>query len=84
MSLSLTSSFFDFFFFFFTQKSGTLAYCIDGEEGTLQEGESIVIPPYRPHTFWNDVASGTDLVVHITVRGGDNPGFDETFGEHCP
>ncbi|WVQ91584.1 hypothetical protein IAS59_005385 [Cryptococcus gattii] len=63
----------------FYVKSGTLAYCIDGEEGTLQEGESIIIPPYRPHTFWNDVASGTDLVVHITVRGGDNPGFDETF-----
>lgn len=24
--------------------------------------------------FWNDPSTGTDLVVDITVRGGDNPG----------
>jgi hypothetical protein len=29
--------------------------------------------------FWSDPAAGVDLVVHITVRGGPNPGFDETF-----
>ncbi|KAK8845291.1 hypothetical protein IAR55_006004 [Kwoniella newhampshirensis] len=63
----------------FHVNSGTLAYCIDGKEGTLQAGQSVVIPPYRPHTFWNEVSSGTDLDVNITVRGGDNPGFDETF-----
>ncbi|KAM0747533.1 hypothetical protein T439DRAFT_328771 [Meredithblackwellia eburnea MCA 4105] len=63
----------------FAVKSGTLAYCIDGKEGKLEAGQSVVIPPYRSHTFWNDVDSGTDLDVHITVRGGDNPGFDETF-----
>lgn len=63
----------------FAVQSGTLAYCIDGKEGTLAAGESVVIPPYRHHTFWNEVSSGTDLDVHITVRGGDNPGFDEAF-----
>jgi quercetin dioxygenase-like cupin family protein len=26
------------------------------------------------HQFWNDPSTGTDLVVQITVRGGDNPG----------
>lgn len=29
--------------------------------------------------FWSDPASGADLDVNITVRGGPNPGFDETF-----
>jgi hypothetical protein len=29
--------------------------------------------------FWSDPASGVDLDVNITVRGGPNPGFDETF-----
>ncbi|ORY91512.1 hypothetical protein BCR35DRAFT_349326 [Leucosporidium creatinivorum] len=62
----------------FDVKSGTLAYCIDGKEGTLEAGQKVQIPPLRPHTFWNGSAT-ENLDVHITVRGGDNPGFDETF-----
>ncbi|CEH13900.1 RmlC-like jelly roll fold [Ceraceosorus bombacis] len=63
----------------FAVQSGILAYLIDGRTGTLKAGETVNIPPWRPHTFWSDEASGEDLVVHITVKGGDNPGFDETF-----
>ncbi|ORY35305.1 hypothetical protein BCR39DRAFT_508673 [Naematelia encephala] len=59
--------------------SGTLCYCIDGKLGKLESGKSVVIPKYQPHTFWNDPSTGTDLDVYITVRGGENPGFDETF-----
>ncbi|CAO1615367.1 unnamed protein product [Parajaminaea phylloscopi] len=63
----------------FHVQEGTLSYLIDGVEGKLQEGEKVSIPPYRPHTFWNDETTGKDLVVNITVQGGPNPGFDETF-----
>lgn len=39
----------------------------------------MTIPPYHYHTFWSDPASGVDLDVHITVSGGPNAGFDDTF-----
>ncbi|KAK4055566.1 hypothetical protein OIV83_000112 [Microbotryomycetes sp. JL201] len=62
----------------FDVKAGTLGYIIDGKQGTLQAGQKVSIPPFKNHTFWN--ASDTEsLDVHITVRGGQNPGFDETF-----
>lgn len=63
----------------FDVQSGTLCYKIDGKEGKLQPGQKAVIPPHRAHTFWNDPSTGTDLHVHITVKGGDNAGFDEEF-----
>ncbi|TFK99559.1 hypothetical protein BDV98DRAFT_551387 [Pterulicium gracile] len=63
----------------FDVKSGSLCYFLDGKEGKLAAGQKVVIPPYVPHTFWNDPTAGTDLDVHITVAGGPNPGFDETF-----
>ncbi|KAK1225299.1 hypothetical protein PQX77_011818 [Marasmius sp. AFHP31] len=63
----------------FDVKSGTLCYDIDGKVGKLQAGETASIPPYRYHTFWNDSDAKTDLEVHITVSGGPNPGFDDTF-----
>jgi len=56
-----------------------LAYLLDGKEGKLEAGEKLTIPPYKCHTFWINSSSGKDLVVHISVRGGENPGFDETF-----
>lgn len=58
----------------FDVKQGTLCYLIDGKQGKLQAGQKVNIPPYRPHTFWSDPDSGKDLHVHITVRGGPNPG----------
>lgn len=58
----------------FDVKSGTLCYKINGKLGKLQKGEKTSIPPHVPHTFWNDVETGTDLEVWITVTGGDNPG----------
>ncbi|KAJ1022421.1 hypothetical protein NDA16_003410 [Ustilago loliicola] len=63
----------------FDVKEGTLCYLIDGKQGKLQAGQKVNIPPYRPHTFWSDPDSKKDLHVHITVRGGPNPGFDEDF-----
>ncbi|KAH8831018.1 hypothetical protein DL96DRAFT_1523874 [Flagelloscypha sp. PMI_526] len=63
----------------FDVKSGRLCYILDGKEGKLGTGEKVVIPPGISHTFWNDPETGEDLDVHITVRGGENPGFDETF-----
>lgn len=59
--------------------SGTLCYKIDGKVGRLQQGESIRIPTYVKHTFWNDPETGKDLVVHVTVEGGDNDGFSDDF-----
>ncbi|PWN87930.1 hypothetical protein FA10DRAFT_269207 [Acaromyces ingoldii] len=63
----------------FDVKSGVLCYKIDGKLGKLKPGQTAVIPPHRPHTFWCDPESGQDLEVYITVRGGDNAGFDEDF-----
>ncbi|KAJ7169150.1 hypothetical protein C8R43DRAFT_119120 [Mycena crocata] len=63
----------------FNVNSGVLCYVFDGKAGKLQAGESVTIPPGHWHTFWSDPASGVDLDVNITVRGGPNPGFDETF-----
>ncbi|KAF8150447.1 hypothetical protein K438DRAFT_1943584 [Mycena galopus ATCC 62051] len=63
----------------FNVNSGVLCYILDGKTGKLQAGESVTIPPEHWHTFWSDPASGVDLDVNITVRGGPNPGFDETF-----
>ncbi|KAJ7647770.1 hypothetical protein FB45DRAFT_1019982 [Roridomyces roridus] len=63
----------------FDVKSGVLCYLLDGKEGKLQAGETVTIPPEHWHTFWSDPASGVDLEVNITVRGGPNPGFDESF-----
>lgn len=81
-----------------SQKSGTLCYYIDGKEGKMEAGQKRSIPPYMCHTvrrplalntsahprqFWNDPTTGTDLIVHITVRGtelhGVNSGFDDKF-----
>ena len=58
----------------FDVREGSLCYLINGKQGRLRAGQKVDIPPYRPHTFWNDPETGQDLVVHITVRGGDNPG----------
>ncbi|KAM0788919.1 hypothetical protein ACM66B_002998 [Microbotryomycetes sp. NB124-2] len=55
-----------------------LGYIIDGKQGTLQAGQKVQIPPFKNHTFWN-ASDSEELDVHITVRGGENPGFDETF-----
>ncbi|KAJ7189551.1 hypothetical protein GGX14DRAFT_484745 [Mycena pura] len=63
----------------FNVNSGVLCYILDGKEGKLQAGESVTIVPGRWHTFWSDPEAGVDLDVNITVRGGPNPGFDETF-----
>ncbi|KAK0211262.1 hypothetical protein DFS33DRAFT_1298434 [Desarmillaria ectypa] len=63
----------------FDVKSGVLCYDLDGTQGKLQAGESVTITPGRYHTFWSDPEAGKDLDVHITVSGGPNPGFDETF-----
>ncbi|KAJ7807878.1 hypothetical protein B0H14DRAFT_1529675 [Mycena olivaceomarginata] len=63
----------------FDVNSGVLCYILDGKTGKLQAGETVTIPPRHWHTFWSDPASGADLDVNITVRGGPNPGFDETF-----
>ena len=63
----------------FDVKEGTLCYVIDGKEGKLEAGQMTSIPPYRPHTFWNDPSTGTDLHVHITVQGGPHEGFSEDF-----
>ncbi|KAK4057889.1 hypothetical protein OIO90_001108 [Microbotryomycetes sp. JL221] len=62
----------------FDVKEGVLGYVIGGKQGTLQAGEHVNIPPYINHTFWN-ASQDKELYVHITVRGGPNPGFDETF-----
>ncbi|KAH8077451.1 hypothetical protein HD553DRAFT_278580, partial [Filobasidium floriforme] len=59
--------------------SGTLCYKIDGKFGRLQPGQSIRIPTYVKHTFWNDPETGKDLEVHVTVEGGDNDGFSDDF-----
>ncbi|KAJ7876045.1 hypothetical protein B0H14DRAFT_33884 [Mycena olivaceomarginata] len=62
-----------------TLTAGVLCYILDGKPGKLQVGETVSIPSRHWHTFWSDPASGVDLDVNITVRGGSNPGFDETF-----
>lgn len=49
-------------------------YCLDGKDATLKAGETVVIPPDVPHTFWCDGKDGQDMEVLITVRGGPNPG----------
>jgi len=65
----------------FEVNKGVLCYVLDGKEGKLKEGESVVITPHRLHTFWSDPESGVDLDVNITVQGGpgSNSGFDERF-----
>ncbi|KAJ3934849.1 MAG: hypothetical protein NXY57DRAFT_603618 [Lentinula lateritia] len=63
----------------FDVHSGVLCYDLDGKEGKLVGGESVTIPPHHYHTFWLDPESGVDLDVHITVSGGPNAGFDDTF-----
>jgi len=63
----------------FDVQSGVLCYLLNGKEGKLLAGESVTIPPYQYHTFWSDPESGVDLDVHITVSGGPNAGFDDTF-----
>ncbi|KIK68942.1 hypothetical protein GYMLUDRAFT_34965 [Collybiopsis luxurians FD-317 M1] len=63
----------------FDVQSGVLCYDLDGKQGKLHAGETVTIPPYHYHTFWSDPESGVDLDVHITVSGGPNPGFDDTF-----
>ncbi|KAE9383493.1 hypothetical protein BT96DRAFT_1009108 [Gymnopus androsaceus JB14] len=63
----------------FDVQSGVLCYLLNGKEGKLLAGESVTISPYQYHTFWSDPESGVDLVVHISVSGGPNTGFDDTF-----
>ncbi|KAJ7876164.1 hypothetical protein B0H14DRAFT_3545026, partial [Mycena olivaceomarginata] len=63
----------------FNVNSGVLCYILDGKTGKRQAGETVSIPPRHWHTFWSDPASSVDLDVNITVRGGPNLGFDETF-----
>ncbi|KAF5388770.1 hypothetical protein D9757_005630 [Collybiopsis confluens] len=63
----------------FDVQSGVLCYDLNGEQGKLRAGESVTIPPYHYHTFWSDPEAGVDLDVHITVSGGPNAGFDDTF-----
>ena len=52
---------------------------MNGREGKLEAGEKYVSKSGEWHTFWNDPTKDEDMEVHITVRGGDNPGFDEIF-----
>ncbi|KAF8338732.1 uncharacterized protein EI90DRAFT_3144156 [Cantharellus anzutake] len=59
--------------------SGVMGFVLDGEEGKLHPGQRVVIEPYQVHTFWNDPDSGEDLVVEVSLKGGDRRGLDETF-----
>ncbi len=61
------------------QQKGRLCYFVNGREGKLEAGQKYVSKAGEWHTFWNDPTTGEDMEVHITVRGGDNPGFDEIF-----
>lgn len=62
----------------FSVQSGVLTLIADGKERTLRAGEKFTSPPGQRHTFFN--GSKTEpLDVHITVRGGEGAGFDETF-----
>ncbi|KAJ7575811.1 hypothetical protein C8J56DRAFT_974663 [Mycena floridula] len=63
----------------FHVQSGVLCYDLDGKEGKLTAGEKCTILPHQYHTFWSDPDAGVDLDVHITVSGGPNSGFDDTF-----
>jgi mannose-6-phosphate isomerase-like protein (cupin superfamily) len=63
----------------FSVQSGTLCYKIDGKLGKLEAGQSVTIPTYCRHTFWNDPSTGTDLDVNISVSGGGNDGFSDDF-----
>lgn len=58
--------------------SGTLAMLVDGEERTLQPGDVAVVPPGRPHAWWN---AGPD---EVRIKGEIRPAlrtehFFETF-----
>ncbi|WVR08523.1 hypothetical protein IAU60_005578 [Kwoniella sp. DSM 27419] len=63
----------------FEVNAGRMVYVLDGKEGTLDPGQTVTVPPLRSHTFWSDESGNEDLDVTITVRGGPNPGFDESF-----
>lgn len=52
---------------------------MNGRQGKLEAGQKYVSKAGEWHTFWNDPTTGEDMEVHITVCGGDNPGFDEIF-----
>ena len=60
--------------------SGVMALRIDGEERTLHPGDVAVVPPGRPHTWWN---AGSE---EVHVRGEVKPAlrtelfFQEFFG----
>ena len=58
--------------------SGTLAMLVDGEERTLGPGDVAVVPPGRPHAWWN---AGPD---EVRIKGEIRPAlrtehFFETF-----
>ncbi|KAJ9102701.1 hypothetical protein QFC20_004974 [Naganishia adeliensis] len=65
----------------FTVKSGTLCYIVNGKEGRLYRGESMMSPAGDRHTFWCLPGADEDLDVQVTVSGPVNgPGFfDERF-----
>lgn len=69
------------------QQKGRLCYFVNGRAGQLEAGEKYVSKAGEWHTFWSDPSTGEDMEVHITVSGGDNPGFDEIFVHNfctCP
>ncbi|KAM0749242.1 hypothetical protein T439DRAFT_343373 [Meredithblackwellia eburnea MCA 4105] len=63
----------------FSVKKGRLCYVVNGRLGKLEAGQSYTSKAGEWHTFYSDPDLGEDMEVHITVRGGENPGFDENF-----
>ncbi|KAJ9121303.1 hypothetical protein QFC24_004639 [Naganishia onofrii] len=58
----------------FEVRNGTFCYIVNGKQGSLQKGESIMSPAGDRHTFWCPADATEDLEVVVTASGPNGPG----------
>ncbi|KAI0916076.1 hypothetical protein AcV7_007177 [Taiwanofungus camphoratus] len=60
-------------------RSGVLGYSYNGEVGTAGPGQTVVLEPFHPHSFWPDDSCGEDLLFELTSMPGMGSGLDAEF-----
>lgn len=61
-------------------RSGTLSARVDGEEGTVLAGQTLLIPPETPHYVWNVGPEPVRTVVELDPALRTEEFFETTFG----
>ncbi len=60
--------------------SGQLGVLLDGERRVLKVGEQVVIPPGRPHTFWNAGDGELRFITDVRPPGQLQTYWETVFG----